>query len=148
MTHLHAAAERLVRGRPRRSAPSADAPYAVTKHAAVALAEWWSINHRDSGVRISRLCPIGVDTQMLSSGQEPDSLGVRVSAHAVHRSGSVLTPEVVAERVIHSVRAENFFVLPDAEIDEHLRRRCADHERRLDGMRRSKTSLAAEEPWD
>ncbi|HET6794822.1 MAG TPA: SDR family NAD(P)-dependent oxidoreductase, partial [Acidimicrobiales bacterium] len=40
------------------------APYSVTKHAVVALAEWLSITHGDAGVRVSCLCPQAVATNL------------------------------------------------------------------------------------
>src|SRR2546425_4726501 len=44
------------------------APYAVTKHAAVAFAEWLAITFRDRGVRVSCVCPMGVRTKLLEEG--------------------------------------------------------------------------------
>ena len=44
------------------------APYAVTKHAAVAFAEWLSITYGARGVGVSCLCPMGVNTGMLEAG--------------------------------------------------------------------------------
>lgn len=32
-------------------------PYSVTKHAAVALAEWFRISYRDLGIHVCCLCP-------------------------------------------------------------------------------------------
>ena len=46
------------------------APYSVTKHAAVAFAEWMSITYGDRGVRVSCLCPQGVNTNMLNGGTD------------------------------------------------------------------------------
>src|SRR5580704_18628734 len=43
------------------------APYSVTKHGAVAFAEWLSIHHRDAGIGVSCLCPMGVTTEMLQA---------------------------------------------------------------------------------
>jgi len=48
-----------------------DAPYAVSKHAVVALAEWMSITYGGRGIKVSCLCPQGVNTNMLRSGDDP-----------------------------------------------------------------------------
>ena len=53
-----------------------DAPYSVTKHAAVALAEWLSITYGDDGIRVSCLCPQGVNTDMLREASQSSAGGV------------------------------------------------------------------------
>jgi NAD(P)-dependent dehydrogenase (short-subunit alcohol dehydrogenase family) len=112
-----------------------DAPYSVTKHAAVAFAEWLSLTYGDRGLRVSCLCPMGVNTAMLNAGLEMEDshgLGARVVAAA----GRVLEPEDVADEVLQAIREERFLILPHAEVGEFLRRKGDDPERWLAGMRR------------
>jgi NAD(P)-dependent dehydrogenase (short-subunit alcohol dehydrogenase family) len=111
------------------------APYAVSKHAAVAFAEWLSITYGDRGVRVSCLCPMGVNTAMLNAGFETEGgegLGVRVVA----ATGNVLEPEDVAEVVVEAIRDERFLILPHPEVLEFFRRKASDYDRWLAGMRR------------
>jgi NAD(P)-dependent dehydrogenase (short-subunit alcohol dehydrogenase family) len=100
------------------------APYAVTKHAAVALAEWLSVTYGDAGLRVSCLCPQGVRTPMLD-----DANGALLGPTAI-------APEDVAEAVIAGLRSEEFLVLPHPEVREFFRRKGDDYERWLRGMRR------------
>jgi NAD(P)-dependent dehydrogenase (short-subunit alcohol dehydrogenase family) len=112
-----------------------DAPYSVSKHAAVAFAEWLSLTYGDRGLHVSCLCPMGVNTAMLNAGldlEDEHGLGARVVAAA----GRVLEPEDVAEEVVRTVREERFLVLPHPEVGEFLRRKGDDPERWLAGMRR------------
>lgn len=101
----------------------ASAPYSVTKHAAVAFAEWLSITYGDRGIKVSCLCPQGVRTNMLREG------GGFLGPGAVE-------PEVVADCVVEGLRDERFLILPHPEVAEYFRRRGDDHERWLSGMRR------------
>jgi NAD(P)-dependent dehydrogenase (short-subunit alcohol dehydrogenase family) len=103
------------------------APYAVTKHAAVALAEWLAITYHDRGIRVSCLCPQGVRTAMLEAAQ--GGAGRFLAAGA-------LEPEQVADAVIEGLAAERFLILPHPEVAEYLRRKAADYDRWLRGMRR------------
>jgi NAD(P)-dependent dehydrogenase (short-subunit alcohol dehydrogenase family) len=108
-----------------------DAPYAVTKHAAVAFAEWLAITYGGRGVRVSALCPQGVDTPMLREGLAAGHLGARVTAAA----GEVLAPEAVAEAVVQGLADERFLILPHPEVAKYYQRRAADTDRWLAGMR-------------
>jgi NAD(P)-dependent dehydrogenase (short-subunit alcohol dehydrogenase family) len=103
------------------------APYAVTKHAALALAEWLAITHGRAGIRVSCLCPQGVNTDMLR--QAPPAIGDMLRATA-------LEPEAVADAVVAGLAEERFLILPHPEVAEYFRRKAGDYERWLGAMRR------------
>jgi NAD(P)-dependent dehydrogenase (short-subunit alcohol dehydrogenase family) len=116
------------------------APYAVSKHAAVAFAEWLSITYGSRGVRVSCLCPMGVRTPLLDEGFGPDcrpGLGAQVVAAA----GEVLEPERVADLVAGALREERFLVLPHPEVLTFFQRKAGDYDRWLAGMRRLQDRL-------
>ena len=114
------------------------APYTVTKHAVVALAEWLSVTYGDAGITVSCLCPQFVDTAML------DSLtAVSEDFQAYARSGSV-TPDAVADAVVAGLSAGRFLILPHPEVGDFVRRKADDHERWLAGMRRLQHRLDAD----
>ena len=106
------------------------AVYSVTKHAAVALAEWMSIEYADRGVRVSCLCPQGVRTPMLELAME-DPVGA-----AALNSGGIIEPEDVADTVVEAIRDERFLILPHENVAGFLALKGADPERWLRGMRR------------
>lgn len=106
------------------------APYAVTKHAAVAFAEWLSVTYGDRGIQVGCVCPMGVDTPMLAEGL--DSAG----AASVRAAGEVLAPDQVADAVAAGLAEGRFLILPHPEVLEFFRRKSADHDRWLAGMRR------------
>jgi NAD(P)-dependent dehydrogenase (short-subunit alcohol dehydrogenase family) len=108
------------------------APYSLTKHAAVAFAEWLSITYGNQGVRVSCLCPQGVNTNMLNQG-----LGGSAGAGDVVRAaGVVLEPADVAEIAVDVIRAETFLILPHPEVLTYLQRKTGDYDRWLAGMRK------------
>ena len=103
------------------------APYTVTKHAAVAFAEWLAITYGDRGIKVSCLCPQGVRTRMLDDA--PESIRVMLGDDAI-------APEVVADAVIAGLADECFLILPHPQVAEYVRRKAEDHDRWLRGMRR------------
>ncbi len=103
------------------------APYAVTKHAALALAEWLAITYGDRGIKVSCLCPQGVRTNLLK--------GAERSAFAFLLEGAI-EPEQVAEAVVAGLAEESFLILPHPEVAEYFRRKANDYDRWLGGMRR------------
>ncbi len=105
--------------------------YAVTKHAALGLAEWISIHYGDKGIKVSALCPQGVRTDMLM--RDPNNFLVE---------GSVST-EQVADAVIEGLGDERFLILPHPEVAEYFRRKATDYDRWLRGMRRLQGEVSA-----
>jgi NAD(P)-dependent dehydrogenase (short-subunit alcohol dehydrogenase family) len=108
------------------------APYSVTKHAAVAFAEWLSITHGDKGIKVSCLCPQGVRTRML--------LGEDGQGENFLVAGSV-SPEEAASAVIEGLAAERFLILPHPEVVEYFQRKASDYDRWLRGMRRLQAAV-------
>ena len=107
------------------------APYAVTKHAALALAEWLSITYGDCGIKVSALCPQGVKTKMLENAAGGESFLLE----------GALTAEEVADAVVRGLEAEQFLILPHPEVLEYFRRKAADYDRWLRGMRRLQAAV-------
>ena len=107
------------------------APYAVTKHAALAFAEWLSITYGDCGIKVSALCPQGVKTRMLDEVAGGESFLLQ----------GALTPEQVAEAVVKGLEAEDFLILPHPEVLEYFRRKANDYDRWLRGMRRLQAEI-------
>jgi len=102
------------------------ATYSVTKHAAVAFAEWLAITHGDQGIRVSVLCPQAVRTNMILGTEEGGVAGV----------DGVIEPDQVAQAVVEGLADERFLILPHPQVAEYLRRKTADYDRWLGGMRR------------
>ena len=115
------------------------ATYAVSKHAAVAFAEWLAMNHGDQGIRVSCLCPQGVNTNMLNSG---DLTGDNPATSVVRSAGAVLEPAEVADVTLDAITEERFLVLPHPEVLTYLQRKAADPARWLAGMRKLQARMA------
>jgi NAD(P)-dependent dehydrogenase (short-subunit alcohol dehydrogenase family) len=114
------------------------AAYSVSKHGAVAFAEWMAVTYGDAGVRVSVLCPMGVNTPMLTGGEEGEQAAAVVSA-----AGAILEPEQVADEVMDAIRAERFLIVPHPEVLTFFQRKASDYERWLAGMRRLQAGIAA-----
>jgi NAD(P)-dependent dehydrogenase (short-subunit alcohol dehydrogenase family) len=109
-----------------------DAPYTVTKHGAVALAEWLAVTYGGRGVGFSVLCPLGVATPLL---MDPIAAG-NAGALAVAASGTIVTPEHVADTVVAGLAAETFLILPHPEVGRFWAQKASDPDRWLAGLRR------------
>jgi len=111
------------------------APYAASKHAAVALAEWLSIAHADNGVTVACVCPEGVRTGMT----RPDSLKAGIA-------NNFLEPEDVAGEILEALKSRCFLVLPHPKVAEYEQRRAADRENWLARMRAARRKLTSAMP--
>jgi NAD(P)-dependent dehydrogenase (short-subunit alcohol dehydrogenase family) len=107
--------------------------YTVTKHAAVALAEWLSMTYGDRGIRVSCLCPQYVRTPMVTEGELP--------VEKLEQVATILEPEQVADVVVEAIREERLLILPHPEVGTYMAHRGDDHERWLRGMRRLQARL-------
>lgn len=113
------------------------APYSVTKHAVVALAEWLSVTHGEQGITVSCLCPQFVETPML------DEFASVVEAEEWVRDIAV-SVEDVAEAVVRGLDSEQFLILPHPEVADYFVRKAEDYDRWLGGMRRLQRHLLGE----
>jgi NAD(P)-dependent dehydrogenase (short-subunit alcohol dehydrogenase family) len=107
------------------------AAYSVTKHGAVAFAEWLSVHYRNQGLRVACLCPAGVSTDFLDM-QDPIHQFLHLSS---------VTPEYVAECVIEAIRNEKFLVLPQPEVAEFFQFKTKDYDRWLHNFAHVNTRL-------
>jgi NAD(P)-dependent dehydrogenase (short-subunit alcohol dehydrogenase family) len=110
------------------------APYTVTKHASVALAEWLAVNFGGQGVQFHCLCPQGVRTRMVTSAPGGEA--------EVAASGRILEPDRVAEDVVAAIRSGQFLILPHPEVHDYEKLKVEDRDRWLGGMRRLLARLA------
>ena len=109
------------------------APYSVTKHAALAFAEWLAITYGEQGIRVSVLAPQAVRTAMTAGVENGGVAGV----------DGMLEPEAVADAVVAGLAAEAFLILPHPEVLEYFRRKASDYQRWIRGMQRLQARFGA-----
>lgn len=102
------------------------AQYSVTKHAALALAEWLSVTYGDAGIKVSALCPQFVNTPLLADSEAFKALG----------GNHTLEPEDVADAVVDGIGTESFLILPHPEVEKYFQNKAGDYDRWLAGMRK------------
>lgn len=110
------------------------AQYSVTKHAALAFAEWLAVTYGDEGVKVSALCPQGVKTQLLDAAEEFRMLLEPVA----------LDPTEVAEAVVAGIADEAFLILPHPEVARYFQNKANDYDRWLGGMRKLQRNVFAD----
>ncbi|MGH8873521.1 MAG: SDR family oxidoreductase [Acidimicrobiia bacterium] len=107
------------------------AEYSVTKHAAVAFAEWLAVSYGDQGVKVSCLCPMGVKTPFLDAASEFHDL---LDPYAIE-------PAEVAEAVVAGLNEEKFLILPHPEVARFFQNKANDYDRWIEGMRKVQRSV-------
>jgi NAD(P)-dependent dehydrogenase (short-subunit alcohol dehydrogenase family) len=107
------------------------AEYSVTKHAAVAFAEWLSVTYGDRGVKVSCLCPMGVKTPFLDAATEFHEL---LDPYA-------LEPDEVADVVVAGLADESFLILPHPDVERFFQNKANDYDRWIEGMRKLQRSV-------
>lgn len=101
------------------------APYGVTKHAAVGLAEWIAMTYGDQGIKVSVLCPQAVRSEMTRGHED-----------GVASLDGMLEPEPVAEACVQTIRDETFLVLPHPEVANYMRNKTDNYDKWIGGMRK------------
>lgn len=101
------------------------ASYAVTKHAAVGLAEWLAFTHADQGIKVSVLCPQAVRTAMTAD-----------NADGVASIDGMIEPEEVAAMCVQAIAEERFLILPHPQVRDYMRVKADDYQRWIGGMRK------------
>ena len=115
------------------------APYSVTKHAVVALADWLSMTYGDRGIMVSCLCPQFVDTPMLDLFADGEGMREWVR-------GVAISADDVAESVVEGLGDGRFLILPHPEVARYVERRATDHDRWLASMRRLQSDVGYRPP--
>ncbi len=116
------------------------APYAVTKHAVVALAEWLSITYGAAGIKVSCLSPQFVQTPIL------DDVAAVSEEYARFVADTTITSDEVADRVVEGIAEERFHILPHPEVASYVRKRASEPDAWLAAMRKLQTALGADPP--
>lgn len=101
------------------------APYGVTKHAAVGMAEWLALTYGDQGINVSVLCPQAVRSDMTKGHED-----------GVASINGMLEPEDVADACIKAINAETFLVLPHPEVLDYMQAKTGNYDKWLGGMRK------------
>lgn len=110
------------------------AQYSVTKHAAVAFAEWLAVTYGDAGVKVSALCPQFVNTPLLEGSEAFQALG----------ANHTLEPDEVADAVVSGLADERFLILPHPEVEKYFQNKANDYERWIGGMRKLQRTVFPE----
>jgi NAD(P)-dependent dehydrogenase (short-subunit alcohol dehydrogenase family) len=109
-----------------------DAPYSVSKHSAIAFAEWLSATYRHRGIVVQAICPQGVQTRMLEESGPLRDLLTR---------DATVSADDVADAAWEALAGDDFLVLPHPEVRDYYAERAAHPDAWLAGMNRLQQKL-------
>ena len=101
--------------------------YSVTKHSAIAFAEWIAINNREHDFHVSVICPQAVRTNM-TKGREKDVASV----------DGMLEPDVLVEKIQEGIDNKQFLILPHSEVQNYIEKKSSNYDKWISGMARLK----------
>ncbi len=97
--------------------------YSVTKHSAIAFAEWIAINNREQNFYVSVICPQAVRTNM-TKGREKDVASV----------DGMLEPNVLVEKIQEGMHKKQFLILPHPEVQNYIDKKSSNYDKWISGM--------------
>ncbi|MFD0527710.1 SDR family oxidoreductase [Kitasatospora arboriphila] len=112
------------------------APYAVSKHGALAFAEWLAATYRHRGLKVHALCPQGVRTAML------EGTG---AAYQVLLTPNAIEPDEVAAATLAAITEERFLILPHPEVADYYAARATTPDRWIGGMNHLQQAIETKE---
>jgi len=77
-------------------------------------------------VKVSCLCPMGVNTPFVQAATEFQAL----------LGPALIEPPEVAEAVVAGLKEEKFLILPHPEVEEFFQNKANDYDRWITGMRK------------
>ena len=107
--------------------------YTATKHAAVGLSEWLAITYGPKGIKVSCVCPLGVDTSMVTD--IPDGFG------SEHLREGMISAADVADAIVDGISEERFLILPHPQVHTFMTRKADNTDRWLKGMQKYRATL-------
>jgi NAD(P)-dependent dehydrogenase (short-subunit alcohol dehydrogenase family) len=110
------------------------APYSVTKHAAVAMAESFAIEFGDK-IYISCLCPQGVRTRLIEDPEYGNNTFLIPDS---------ITVEECADVVVKTLDEEKFLILPHEEVGEYIINKAENYDRWLHQLRKMRRFVLGE----
>lgn len=115
-----------------------DAAYSATKHASVGFTESLAINYGDAGIHVSLVCPQAVATRMIGIEDDSDSMEGGFNGNDID---GIVTADDAAEKIVTEALRGTFLILTHPQVTDYIKRKSADYDRWVGGMRKFRRSL-------